>query len=284
MKARPPRRHHTVPCLYLGRFRALGVGGRHAQLWTFDAKDGTARLASVTKECVERDFYANVEAILGEELDTTELSLLLDRIESRDASSLTSDEIGWVIYYVAFQLARTPSTRGTVNHIFRAAGQSQPRQVSEHLMMMVLAANSIFAELCSMKILIVLAPPGSYFITSDCPVAYGPFLDGDAESFGLRHDVVAFPLSPKTAMLMSNDFPTQGYLEVESTFSAKLEEIIRNTNRLIARRCDRRLYSDHQQAPSDLNLHFPLERFRRTTQNLGDGFTRVCEVLTSEVP
>jgi hypothetical protein len=151
-------------------------------------------------------------------------------------------------------------------------------------MMMVVTANSIFAELCSMKLLIVIAPPGSYFITSDCPVAYGPFLDGDAESFGLRHDVVAFPLSPKTAMLMSNDFPTQGYLEVGSTSAGKLEEMVRNTNRLIARRCDRRLYSDHQQAPSDLNLSFPLERFRRTTQNLGDGFTRVCDVLTSEVP
>ena len=284
MKARPPRRHHTVPCLYLGRFRAMGVGGRHAQIWAFDAKGGAARLASVTNECVERDFYASVETILAEELDTPDISLLLDRIESGGASALTGDEIGWVIYYVAFQLARTPSTRETANHIFRAAGQSQPRQISEHLMMMVVTANSIFAELCSMKLLIVIAPPGSYFITSDCPVAYGPFLDGDAESFGLRHDVVAFPLSPKTAMLMSNDFPTQGYLEVGSTSAGKLEEMVRNTNRLIARRCDRRLYSDHQQAPSDLNLSFPLERFRRTTQNLGDGFTRVCDVLTSEVP
>jgi hypothetical protein len=260
------------------------VGGKHAQIWAFDAKDGATRLASVTNECVERDFYASVETILAEELDTPDISSLLDKIESGGAFALTRDKIGWVIYYVAFQLARTPSFREIANHMFRAVGQSQPRHVSEHLMMMVLTANSIFAELCPMKLLVVIAPPGSYFITSDCPVAYGPLLDGDTESHGLRHDVVAFPLSPKTVMLLSNDFPTQGYLEVGSTSAPKLEDVVRNTNRLIVRRCDRRLYSDHQHAPSDLKLDFPLERFRRTTQNLGDGFTRVCDVLTSEVP
>ena len=67
MPNNPPRRHHTVPRLYLQRFSAPSSGRR--RLWVIDAESGHERPGSVSNEPDRNDFYGPFESALAQRID-----------------------------------------------------------------------------------------------------------------------------------------------------------------------------------------------------------------------
>lgn len=102
-----------------------------------------------------------------------------------------------------------------------------------------------------MKMLVVRAPSCSFFVTSDSPVAIGPFFDGHERALGLWDDALAFALSPRTALLMCRHLPESRYVQADARGDeARVLDVVAKMNRLIVRRCRRWLYADRNGAAS----------------------------------
>lgn len=101
MPNNPPRRHHTVPRLYLQRFSAPSSGRR--RLWVIDAESGHERPGSVSNETVRNDFYGPFESALAQRIDTGRIGRLFDRIEAGEALPLPRRRRQRFIFTSAFR-------------------------------------------------------------------------------------------------------------------------------------------------------------------------------------
>jgi hypothetical protein len=275
-------------------------------VWVTDAQNGKSRHSSVFNQSVEGDFYGPFETVLRDEIDTSQTAALFDQIEAGDAFQMHGESLGVVLFYMSLQLTRTPEFSRLANERLQASLveyfglDPDPRSqalatrlatranaveytLPARTQLMVSLASGIYQHLRVMKLFVVRATSSTFFITSDCPVATGPFLDGQDRSLGLRDDAVAFALSPRTALLLCNHLPEHRYLESTSdTDRPTIERWISKINRLISRRSNRWLYSDRNDIASKLQLSFPLERLRTVTKRVAPGMTRTVDVWSTD--
>ena len=259
----------------------------------------------MSNETVNQAFYGPFESSLARRVDTAHVSSLFDEIEAGRAFRLSGDDFETVLLYLALQLTRTPAFRSLADDMLqenlreyvradrrpgaqRLLGEIHRRpaafgrDLGENIALMLDVAAGIVQHLLVMKGWVIHPADDGFFITSDCPVAVGPFFEGQDRPLGLRDDAVVFALSPRTALLLCSHLPENRYVEAHGdTDKPKLREIVANVNRLIGRRCNRWLYSDREFAPDALGWQFPLARFRTVTQRIGPGFVRTRDVLTT---
>ena len=294
-------RHHTVPRLYLRRFADSNRRSKYPQVWVTDGHNGARRPASVTNTSVSKDFYGPFEEVLAAHIDTTRMGELFDRVEQGDAFGMSGEDLGDILFYLALQLTRTPAFRGAVddmlqlnaNEALRVDPRPQAKGLlrdmemlalvsppSEFVPRMLSTAVGVYHELAAMKIVIVRAPAGQFFVTSDTPVAVGPLAADETECHGLREDFLVFPLSPRTCLTMSHHLPRHGYLEKASPDDGtRVHALTTEINRLVCRRAQRWIYSHRQDAADTLELRFPLDRFRTITRRLGAGIVQTVDLL-----
>lgn len=295
--SKPSRRHHTVARLYLKRFESA-----EHQLWVSDARTGHQRRGSATNETVTNDFYGRFETALGRLVDTSTVEAIFDKIEAGGCFCLSEEEVATLHMYLGIQHTRTPAYRALADEMLREnlreqawlEQREQPHlaqelegvsaalryDVADATLLMLDNGTAIAAELCGMKTWVIRAPDPTFFVTSDCPVAIGPLLDGQDRPLGLRDGAVAFAISPRTALLKSNHLPTDQYIDVRAGIDrSTVVDITSKVNRLITRRCGRWLYSHRQDAAQHHAFLFPLERFRTQTRTVAPGIVRTWSIL-----
>lgn len=297
MPNKPSRRHHTVAQLHLKRFESAD-----RQLWATDSVTGHQRRGSTINETVRNGFYERFETALGHLVDTPTIAEIFDKIEAGGCFCLSDVEVATLHMYLGIQHTRTPAYRAVADEMLRETlrehvrleHREQPHvaqelegisaafrhDVAEATLLMLDNGTAIAAALCGMKTWVIRAPDPTFFVTSDCPVAIGPFLDGHDRPLGLRDDAVTFAISPQTALLKCNHLTTDRYFDVRAGIdTSTVVDLVSKVNRLITRRCGRWLYSHRQDAAQHLELSFPLERFRTHTRTIASGIVRTSSSL-----
>lgn len=221
-----PKKQHYVPQFLLRRFASGSV--KNPKIWVLDKTTKAVRLASVRDVAHENAFY--------EYSDSHEIDInaepLMDKLDSIGARiigailkdgrlSLPSDDRVWLSYFVACQLARTPTIRKDMEH-FRAmvikkfgrdvrmegdtrpVGDYGPDDSKYSSLMLIRKDVPGFAELLREKAwFLVEAPSGHSFIISDSPVTrYNMVPRPGRGNLGLKNAgiEVYIPLSPRYAL------------------------------------------------------------------------------------